>query len=223
MATTISASFTAVGSTTGLLVVEGQSATYTASGTYAATIVLERTRDGGQTWTEITSNSWRCSSYTSGTVVVGVTALAFAFTVPIRNAAGEVVFGVTSDGTIAKRRVVAQTDAATVTVNADVTDLAALATLSQATDFANPSGTPTDGQLLEIRVLHVVIGDGRDPGDLVRHPGGHLRQQVPRHLGRAADRDHRRRRAGSLVVRVDRRLVEVGRHRLHPSGVRARP
>lgn len=50
-------------------------------------------------------------------------------------------------------RVVVLVDAATVTPNADTTDLGTLATLSQATLFANPTGTPLDGQLLAIRIL----------------------------------------------------------------------
>ncbi len=49
-------------------------------------------------------------------------------------------------------RVVALTDAATVTVNLDTTDVGTLATLSQTTDFPNPTGTPTDGQSLVLRI-----------------------------------------------------------------------
>lgn len=58
------------------------------------------------------------------------------------------------DGTmgIAQKRVVTLTDAATVTLNADTTDMGVLATLSQATNFANPTGTPTDGQDMSVRV-----------------------------------------------------------------------
>lgn len=47
-------------------------------------------------------------------------------------------------------RVVALTDAATVTINADTTDTGELTTLSQTTSFAVPSGTPVNGQNLEI-------------------------------------------------------------------------
>lgn len=49
-------------------------------------------------------------------------------------------------------RVVSLTDAATVTPNADTTDIGVLASLSQTTTFANPSGTPVNGQLLQIRI-----------------------------------------------------------------------
>jgi hypothetical protein len=48
--------------------------------------------------------------------------------------------------------VVTLTDAATVTPNADTTDLGILTSLSQTTVFANPTGTPTNGQLLQIRI-----------------------------------------------------------------------
>lgn len=50
------------------------------------------------------------------------------------------------------RKVVTLTDAATVTPNADTTSMGILSSLSQTTTFANPTGTPTDGQRLEIRV-----------------------------------------------------------------------
>ncbi len=49
-------------------------------------------------------------------------------------------------------RVVTLTDAATVTLNADTTDIGVLTSLSQTTTFANPTGTPTNGQLLQIRI-----------------------------------------------------------------------
>lgn len=49
-------------------------------------------------------------------------------------------------------RVVTYIDAATVTLNADTTDLGVLLTLSQTTNFANPTGTPYHGQLLQLRI-----------------------------------------------------------------------
>jgi hypothetical protein len=49
-------------------------------------------------------------------------------------------------------RIVTLTDASTVTPNADTTDIGILTSLSQTTSFANPSGTPTNGQLLQIRI-----------------------------------------------------------------------
>jgi len=49
-------------------------------------------------------------------------------------------------------RVVALTDAATVTPNASTTDIGTLATLSQTTTFANPTGSPVNGQKLTLRI-----------------------------------------------------------------------
>lgn len=59
-----------------------------------------------------------------------------------------------SDGKIDRSflsRVVSLIDAAVITPNANTTDIGIL-TLSQSTTFANPTGTPTDGQLLQIRI-----------------------------------------------------------------------
>ena len=50
-------------------------------------------------------------------------------------------------------RVVTLTDATPVTPNADTTDVGVLASLSQATTFNTPTGTPVDGQRLELRIL----------------------------------------------------------------------
>ena len=53
-------------------------------------------------------------------------------------------------------RVVALTDAATVTPNSNTTDIGVLLSLSQTTVFANPTGSPVDGQLLQIRLASLV-------------------------------------------------------------------
>jgi hypothetical protein len=47
-------------------------------------------------------------------------------------------------------RIVSLTDASTVAPNADTTDIGVLASLSQNTTFATPSGTPSDRQLLQL-------------------------------------------------------------------------
>jgi predicted RecA/RadA family phage recombinase len=54
-------------------------------------------------------------------------------------------------------RVVALADAATITPNADTTDVASVAALSQGTSIANPTGTPTDGQRLEVRITTALV------------------------------------------------------------------
>ena len=52
-------------------------------------------------------------------------------------------------------RVVTLVDAATVTLNIAITDIGVLLSLSQATVFSNPIGTPVDGQLLQIRISSI--------------------------------------------------------------------
>lgn len=49
-------------------------------------------------------------------------------------------------------RVEQYADAATITLNADTTDIAIVLSLSQTTEIANPTGAPFDGQLLQIRI-----------------------------------------------------------------------
>lgn len=51
------------------------------------------------------------------------------------------------------RRVATLTDAATVTPNADTTDIGVLASVSQTTTIANPTGTPVDCQTLMLRII----------------------------------------------------------------------
>jgi len=50
------------------------------------------------------------------------------------------------------KRITSPTVGATVTINSDTTDVALLAGLNQGTTIAAPSGTPTDGQPLTIRI-----------------------------------------------------------------------
>ena len=50
-------------------------------------------------------------------------------------------------------RVVTLTDASTVTLNAGTTDIGELSSLSQTTNFANPTGTPHDGQKIIVEIL----------------------------------------------------------------------
>ncbi len=67
-----------------------------------------------------------------------------------------VVVGTTDTQTLTNKRiqvrVVALTDAGTITPNADTTDQGNILTVSQTSAIANPNGTPTDGQLLKLRV-----------------------------------------------------------------------
>lgn len=54
---------------------------------------------------------------------------------------------------ILTKRLVALADGATVTPNADTTDEATIAAMSQGFTLANPTGTPVNGQELEVRII----------------------------------------------------------------------
>lgn len=86
---TASKSFTATGNGTQLLVRSGALFSYAITGTFVGTVILERTRDGGITWEVLATKTapasatllcetpdggpavhrFRCSAYTSGTIV----------------------------------------------------------------------------------------------------------------------------------------------------------
>lgn len=86
--TTISTSFTAVGvSSSQLTVLPGNTATYTVTGTFVATLQLETTNNGGQSWQTVRTLTgtlaatilyvagtyrWRCTDFTSGTAVAAL-------------------------------------------------------------------------------------------------------------------------------------------------------
>ena len=55
-----------------------------------------------------------------------------------------------------QNKVVTLTDAATITLNCDTTNLGVLLSLSQTTVFANPTGTPKNGQLLQLRITSIL-------------------------------------------------------------------
>lgn len=89
---TISKNFTAVGNGVQILVRNREQFTYSVSGTFVATVVLEKTKNGGLSWEPITSATgsasgtvvientagefsivrFRCSAFTSGTVVTSL-------------------------------------------------------------------------------------------------------------------------------------------------------
>jgi hypothetical protein len=98
---------------------------------------------------------------TSGTVTVRPAAAAGTWTLTLPADDGDSGDVLRTDGAgvttwVAPKNVVALTDAATVTaaVGADGRPyLGLLATLSQATTFANPTGTPSDGQFMAVRIV----------------------------------------------------------------------
>lgn len=85
---TITAHFTATGSSSSLPMQIGQTLSYAIAGTFVATIALERSDNGGASWetvlTKTTTASadylvevkawyrWRCTAYTSGTATVSL-------------------------------------------------------------------------------------------------------------------------------------------------------
>lgn len=116
---TVAASFTAVGSGSRLFVRHGESFTYSVSGTFVGTVVLERTRNGGLTFesTGISATAaasgtvfvetpdqapaeyrFRCSAFTSGTIVTSLADVTTEMTNVLRDASGADVFGVTDGG-----------------------------------------------------------------------------------------------------------------------------
>lgn len=116
-ATTISKSFTAVGVSGSLAVKNGDSITYSVSGTFSATILVEQSVTGGASWEPIATitgsasgivsnnnkggqQTWfrlRCSVFTSGTVVTTLVENAATLS-EIKNDDGEVIFRRKEDG-----------------------------------------------------------------------------------------------------------------------------
>ncbi len=112
--TTVNKSFTAVGAGIALLVRAKRSFTYSLSGTFAGTAVLETSHNGGETWNTILTKTagvtgtlafdhrdtyvrWRCSAFTSGTLVTQVADVA-AVLDELRDVNGALIFQVTESG-----------------------------------------------------------------------------------------------------------------------------
>lgn len=86
--TSISTSFTATGVASAQLTIQpGNTATYTVTGTFVATLLLETTTNNGQTWQPVVTLSstqaattlyvpgtyrWSCTDFTSGTAVAAI-------------------------------------------------------------------------------------------------------------------------------------------------------
>lgn len=89
---TVAKSFTAVGAGTGLAVKHRDSVSYSVSGTFVATVVFERSQNGGASWQAVATATgaasgtvlvenpdqgqsifrFRCSAFTSGTIVTSI-------------------------------------------------------------------------------------------------------------------------------------------------------
>lgn len=102
----------------------------------------------------------RLEGATSGYVAQQVASAAGSWSFTWPNGAGSNGQMLVTDGSgvgswVAPRNVATLTDAATVTLNiADARPyIGTLASLSQTTTFANPTGSPTDGQYIEVRII----------------------------------------------------------------------
>jgi len=82
------------------------------------------------------------------TAIPSSAGIADAFEIIATNASGRI-----DQSFLPNLRAIALTDAAVVTPNSNTTDLGTLATLSQGVTFAAPTGTPSDGQLLQLRII----------------------------------------------------------------------
>ena len=85
------------------------------------------------------------------TAIPSSAGIADAFNIIATNASGRI-----DQSFIPNLRAIALTDSAVVTPNSNTTDLGTLATLSQSTTFAAPTGTPFNGQLLQLRITSAV-------------------------------------------------------------------
>src|SRR5262245_12158360 len=116
--TSISTDFTAVGtSTSQLTFFAGDTATYTVTGTFVATLVLYRTTDNWLTSTVVATYTttqtsvtlrdpgtyrWACTEFTSGTATATIADVGGlvpgTLTNPMMNGGGQTVLGVTETG-----------------------------------------------------------------------------------------------------------------------------
>ena len=125
---TVSSSFTAVSAGTPFFARHADSFTFSVSGTFVGTVVLEKSNNGGQTWESVHSKAasasgtilheqsdqgsslyrYRCTAFTSGTIV---TALADAAQTlqEIRDASGLLVASFTEDGFVTRKLTVTET------------------------------------------------------------------------------------------------------------------
>lgn len=121
--TIIDTSFTAVGKAIGLFVKSGRSFTYSVSGTFVGTAILEKTLDGGKTHQQVLSATaptsgqidttlpdggsahyrWRIDAYTSGTIVTEVADVAQVLQTYV-DQSGNVVFQVSEAGVVVSKR-----------------------------------------------------------------------------------------------------------------------
>lgn len=115
---TVSESFTALGDGAQLLVRHGESFTYDVSGTFVGTVILQRSDNGGASFTTVASASgaasgtifvesttrspvlfhFKCTAYTSGTIVAAMTETLTEVFYQLKDNRGVVVFEIVENG-----------------------------------------------------------------------------------------------------------------------------
>jgi hypothetical protein len=127
---------------------------YTASlagtGVVSATVTLQGS-DDAEVWLDLGSISLSGTDSATGSTAINATSPHTRAVISLLRGTGAAVT-CQMESTSGARRVSAHADAATVTPDSDTTDVVTIAALSQATLIANPTGTPADGQMLEIRI-----------------------------------------------------------------------
>lgn len=116
---TVPNSFTAVGAGPLFKALKGKSFTYSLSGTFVATLILEKSDNNGATWEAVITATgaasgtiyvdadanyrWRCSAFTSGTAVTSIDDANDAIQT-VQNQDGETVFQINDDGITGKAK-----------------------------------------------------------------------------------------------------------------------
>jgi hypothetical protein len=119
MAQSVSDAFTATGNGTVIIIRQDEKFTYTVTGSFVGTYVIEESEDGGITWTQIATGTTtasattvthhskrgtsaqtrsRCSAYTSGTMTVALAELTTEVISEFRDKSGSQVLSVTEGG-----------------------------------------------------------------------------------------------------------------------------
>lgn len=115
---TVSNSFTGVGDGAQMLVRHGESLTYDVSGTFVGTVILQKSSDGGATFTTVATASgaasgtvfvesttrsanifhFKCTAYTSGTIVAAMTDVLTEVFYSLKDNRGVEVFQIVEGG-----------------------------------------------------------------------------------------------------------------------------
>lgn len=172
----VSKSFTALGNGPELLVRNGESFAWAVSGTFVATVKLEQFLHGG--WTALQSKTsaasgteiidtqgkpqtrvrFRCSAFTSGTVVTSITGTTSEVSSTIKDIGGADVLQVTEDGfTVPSGKVATMTSAKLTTPSGPVHAIEATFTEAGAGTYTGSVAVPAGATILDIIVNAVAL------------------------------------------------------------------